>query len=573
MYQLNGNAGVRAATAASDEFLAMIGDYYKPGMSHDALARAVRDPKYGIDISDKLGSTLVSSKASRWSAKESKNATAYWWSVMDIDNNTLLTKRQQLAKANYSPFTQSMRSVADNNEIVLRDVLRSAGVKDVYQEGNNAPFDVWIGADPKKYYAGTSKQKPTAVIEVKTIITSKNNKVTMRADALARKKNEWEKFGKKRTSVHTVIFDERTGKYYYRNDVGSFRLASMEEVTLDDLARKFGGKSTTTSIAPETERISEIQSASPKIKTKAASSIRTKEVLEEGNTNEVRIVTVGTGKKKYIFKPIEGETYFAKEDKAHILTVVNRRFKTANVTRLEDLTEEHWEYLEKLDILYYEQVMRQSIDNFDVSLSQREAFALDVGQRLGFDNEYGKLPKFLIAENDDGSVAGVLIEFIEGGEVESMWNGVRLTQEERYQMAVFDYLIGNLDRHDANWMRLKDGKPVYIDHGYSMPGQALDMGGLTELRLYQAQEVYEGMEYDMDADWLQGLAVRVQNFVDNDATTLARSYGFNADEIDAMLRRGDSVAERIRAGNFSYLLKSHVDDFGMYGVEDSYIGG
>ena len=243
MYQVNGNQGLRAANAASDEFLAMIGDHYNPGMSLDELITSVRHKSYGINVSDEIGSTLVS-QSNRWSAKEARNACEYWWRTVDVDNHTLMSKKQILAKLNQKPNTAQIQAIAIQNEIDLRDVLRKAGIKKVYQEGDNAAFDVWVGADPVKWYAGTSKVKPTDVIEVKTIVNNSNDKITMSKDALARKHKELRKFGKKNTRAHTIVFDERNGKYYYRDDVGSFRLANMQEVTLDDLQRKFGGKPT-----------------------------------------------------------------------------------------------------------------------------------------------------------------------------------------------------------------------------------------------------------------------------------------------------------------------------------------
>lgn len=243
MYQINGNRGLQAANAASDEFLAMIGDHYRPDMPMTELIKSVRHKKYGIDVSDKIGSTLVSTN-SRWSAREAKNAVEYWWYAMDIDNNTLLSKKQMLSKLTFKPTDKQVYATAMRNEVAVRDTLRAAGVKEVYQEGDNAPFDVWVGANPAKYYSGASRKKPIGLIEVKTIIKSDNNKITMRKAALARKKSEFEKLKKKGTAMHTIVFDERDGKIYYREGIGSFRLSKMEEVTPDDLAIKFGGKPT-----------------------------------------------------------------------------------------------------------------------------------------------------------------------------------------------------------------------------------------------------------------------------------------------------------------------------------------
>lgn len=797
MYQLNGPGGLRAARAASDEFLALIGDYYEPRLTLDQLVAKVRNKNYGIDISDKIGSNLISKTAPRWTAKEAKNACSYWWYAMDIDNYTLMSKKQMLAKLTYKPTTVETRAIALQNEIGLRDLLRKAGIKKVAQLGDNEPFDVWIGADPDKWYAGTSKTKPSIVIEVKTIIRAKNSKITMHGDSLARKRKEWRQFGKKNTEVYTIVFDERYGKYYIRNDVGSFRLSAMQEVSLGDIQEILGGKRTemvtkmpTTSyrppaysnyekakaaakkyvadndyqeiiddyvrgpfaewnrilrsstslqgafddidqglamevlwdaiesspkyrgiihrgvgfeyskefnvfkrqvenaiknndalvfkgftsgtpdiqdayrwmrspdwenvviriktkggmvfegltpltdekevvinayskykikgwrqvphphpplarqgkkiwmldleevvdvrqMAPSTERLAAIRAESPTIKTKPASSLKTKDTISNGNANEVRIVTVGTGRKKYIFKPIEGESFFrpAKpwDDTIGMFYAVKNEFHVPLPTSVSELTDEMWEYLGSLHDTWSKEawIIRETINNMEVTLTQREAFALDVAQRLKLNNEYAIVPKFLIAENDDGTIAGVLIEFIEKAAVEPEFIGRQLLDEESFQMAVFDYLIGNTDRHENNWMRMvgvdvqagrRKGVPVYIDHGYSMPSQLKDLGGLAELRANSAMYARAGMEYDMDPDWVQDLAERIQTFVDKDATKLARSYGFSDEEIDALLRRGDSLAERLRGWNFSDILVKHEQN-GLWGVTDSYIGG
>ncbi len=40
--------------------------------------------------------------------------------------------------------------------------------------------------------------------------------------------------------------------------------------------------------------------------------------------------------------------------------------------------------------------------------------------------------------------------------------------------AAFDFLIGNTDRHDGNWMIKADGKMMLIDHGLTFPNTGLD---------------------------------------------------------------------------------------------------
>jgi hypothetical protein len=55
MYVANGGRGAMAASAAVDEYLAMIGDYYRPGMSMDDLIKRIRD----IPVERKAGSFIL----------------------------------------------------------------------------------------------------------------------------------------------------------------------------------------------------------------------------------------------------------------------------------------------------------------------------------------------------------------------------------------------------------------------------------------------------------------------------------------------------------------------------------
>ena len=790
MYQVNGGRGALAARAASDEFLAMIGDYYEQGMSLDDLIKQVRHKQYGIGISDRVGITTLSKKA-RWSAKEAKAACEYWWTTIDVDNSTLLSKKQLLAKLSHKPSNAQVQAIALKNELSLRDYLRAAGIKDVYQEGDNAPFDVWIGVDPAKYYAKRTTKKPKIVIEVKSIIRAKNDKITMHKDSLARKRKEWKKFGKRKTQVYTVVFDERTGKMYLRDDVGSFRLGAMKEVTMKDIQRLLGGQPTDgvlemsdaimpppsytsynkakkasakyfkdndygdivdqyvgvdayamnrklrssknlvkafddpeyglpievlhgaleeapsykgkvyrglrfdnkkdfnafkrqvdsaikkdnpllfrgfTSTSPNkenayrflgspdidnvlieikskrgvvlegasrvssegevllnahskfrvigfekrphpfvkgkhywslqleevtdframpssTETLAKIRSTNPKMKSPKSSELVEKDVIDAGNLNEVRIVTVGKGRKKYIFKPIEGESfydpdmvkearYFLKREYPDVF-IGNNQADFLQMLKNNQFPQQVLEYLEENGYDLYSMQVRWSITNHEVTLTQREAFSLDVAHRLGFNNENAIVPKFMIAQNEDGSMAGVLIEYIANSKNEVDWAGRQLTTEEAFQMAIFDYIIGNTDRHKNNWMRKigtrKGGRPVYIDHGYVMAGQSMDNGGLTQWRCHAIESLSGEDLYDFDPDWIEKLAVKISNFSDRDAMRLARQYGFDDEEIDAMMRRLDSVVERLWGARFSDIFESHKQN-GFWGVQDSFIG-
>jgi hypothetical protein len=65
---------------------------------------------------------------------------------------------------------------------------------------------------------------------------------------------------------------------------------------------------------------------------------------------------------------------------------------------------------------------------------------------------------------------GSIQEFVPGGKVaaekslRTKYDG----PEDRARAAAFDYLIGNSDRHDGNWL-VKNGRLVLIDNGLSFP--------------------------------------------------------------------------------------------------------
>ena len=252
MYRLNGGRGTIAASAAVDEYLAMIGDYYKEGMSLDDLVKAVRNKKFGIEVEKVLHSGSVSlSNSVKWSASEAKKAVELWWDLSDIEDLTLLSKKQLMAKMTHKPSTAIVQKIAYDNEKRLQGIFSAGGLSKTYQLGDNEPFDVWIGGDPRNWYhKPLKKHRPKHVVEVKSIIFAKNDKITMHKDSLARKKLELTKMPG--VKEHTVVFDERTGKIYYRRGLGSFRLSTMQEVSESELQKIFGGKPQLNKLAPVT---------------------------------------------------------------------------------------------------------------------------------------------------------------------------------------------------------------------------------------------------------------------------------------------------------------------------------
>ena len=133
---------------------------------------------------------------------------------------TMLSKIKK-AKESHLPVTKEIRKVATLNEEKLATTLKNAK-----QLPDNEPFDVIVG----------SQENPKHLIEVKTIVRGKNDKITMHKDSLARKLAEAGKHPDAKT--HTVVFDERTGKFYYNEGLGSFRLKNMKSYdSLNDVVK------------------------------------------------------------------------------------------------------------------------------------------------------------------------------------------------------------------------------------------------------------------------------------------------------------------------------------------------
>jgi hypothetical protein len=123
-----------------------------------------------------------------------------------------LIARAKRAKSSHKVASQAVQRQAEANEPKLAQALGGE------QMGDNDAFDVTVGKN---------------AIEVKTLVRGSNDKITMHPTSLARKIAEGRARGLK---LHTVVFDDRTGKMYYKAGVGSFRLSAMTEVQdLDEL--------------------------------------------------------------------------------------------------------------------------------------------------------------------------------------------------------------------------------------------------------------------------------------------------------------------------------------------------
>ena len=125
--------------------------------------------------------------------------------------------RAERAKASHVPATRAAQRMAFRSE---QAVAKAIGGEDT---DDQLPMDVIIKAGSR-----------TIGVEVKTILRGKHDKITMHVDSLARK-HEW--LRKNRATGHTVAIDRRgtAVTYYYARGFGSFRLTSMQKVSLSQL--------------------------------------------------------------------------------------------------------------------------------------------------------------------------------------------------------------------------------------------------------------------------------------------------------------------------------------------------
>lgn len=111
------------------------------------------------------------------------------------------------------PCGVEKQRVADQQEAVIS---RALGLT---RTGDNSAFDLLKGR---------------VGVEVKTMVDSRNGKITMSSSALARKNKEARR---DRLRTYTIVADKRAGKtqYYASKGLGSFRVGSMTPVTISEL--------------------------------------------------------------------------------------------------------------------------------------------------------------------------------------------------------------------------------------------------------------------------------------------------------------------------------------------------
>jgi phosphohistidine phosphatase len=116
--------------------------------------------------------------------------------------------KADIAKLSYGGGTKSEQDIAEQTE---NELATATGLP---KSPDNRPFDL----QSRKYG-----------VEVKTMISNTNDKITMNKEAVSRKEAEAKA---KSLKTCTVVVDKRgeTPKYFIRAGFGSFRLGSMTEV-------------------------------------------------------------------------------------------------------------------------------------------------------------------------------------------------------------------------------------------------------------------------------------------------------------------------------------------------------
>lgn len=102
-------------------------------------------------------------------------------------------------------------------------------------------------------------------------------------------------------------------------------------------------------------------------------------------------------------------------------------------------------------------------------MAQREEAAYVVDRFLG---HLARVPP-CVASGLEGR-AGALKLFVPCGPCAE--RGTEVGEEDYRRIAIFDHVIGNLDRHHGNWLVDETGRPVPIDHGLAFPLANGDQG-------------------------------------------------------------------------------------------------
>jgi hypothetical protein len=96
--------------------------------------------------------------------------------------------------------------------------------------------------------------------------------------------------------------------------------------------------------------------------------------------------------------------------------------------------------------------------------TEREIAAWEVAKRAGLEDLVAPVIEY---EHEDHGL-GALIAW-QVGEIAEHHPDPFDGEEDMARAAIFDYVIGNADRHKGNWLVGEDGKLRLIDHGLAFP--------------------------------------------------------------------------------------------------------
>ncbi|MBI3928439.1 MAG: hypothetical protein HY319_23055 [Armatimonadetes bacterium] len=159
---------------------------------------------------------------------------------------------------------------------------------------------------------------------------------------------------------------------------------------------------------------------------------------------------------------------------------------------------------------------------------RREVAAYLVDKHLG---HYARVPPQVLAELDGRpGTLGLFVPAASFGDNRASLE--KMAPEDYRRLALFDHVIGNLDRHDSNWLLDYDGRPVPIDHGLAFPLENSDQGfhnfcfdrsfplDRDELAmlgdfLARRREIQEDLAPYLDARAIAAMFQRVERMVDS----------------------------------------------------------
>ena len=188
----------------------------------------------------------------------------------------------------------------------------------------------------------------------------------------------------------------------------------------------------------------------------------------------------------------------------------------------------------------------ESIDNIPFSLAQREALAYDIANEIGFGNRV--VPTIYTEINGEKGMLQVFIR--------SRSKVVR--KAEMLDISMYDYVIGNIDRHYGNVMRRAlDDELVWIDHGYSFPKKSLEEGRLAFSNRFLRDNIHD-MDFKLTLEE-QGTWINKLEELKKTLPGMTKKYSINVDEFTQLTKRIDDLLLGVEKNQLEDLFYSAVD--------------